>query len=106
MHYREDYATALVSVNQSTKPGACCFYNRVFAKRRGTMLISHRNKPKVTAVHQLLVADGAVHITFTQEGNKERALKALAALVKATKHIKPDSLNGGASAVRELRNGR
>ncbi len=51
------------------------------------------------------IAAGAVHITFIQKGDRARALKALDALVKATKRIKPDPLNGGAAAIRELRDG-
>jgi hypothetical protein len=52
------------------------------------------------------MSDGALHITFTQAGDKVRALKALKALTEACKTIKPDPHNGGAAAVRELRDGR
>ncbi len=69
------------------------------------MLLSHWTQPKVTSVRQEVMPDGAVHITFIQKGDRARALKALDALVKATKRIKPDPLNGGAAAIRELRDG-
>jgi hypothetical protein len=67
------------------------------------MLLSHWTKTSTPTRREEIDPGGALHITFSHVGDRQKALKALSAL-RALK-IKPKPGNGGAAAIRELRDG-
>lgn len=93
------------------KPG-CSFYNLHLQLQEKTMMLSHwtkhqdEAKAQTSGVREVQMPDGTVRFMYRQEGDRDRALKALEALKKATKNDKPHPHDGGAAAIRALRDGR
>lgn len=65
------------------------------------MMLSHWVRPTKPVVRETAAPGGTLHLAFFQKGDPQRAQEALRKF-RALK-IKPDPQDGGAAAVRELR---
>lgn len=66
-------------------------------------MLTHRTQPRTSPAVREEVTGGAMHLTFSQKGDRDMAIEAVRKLKAIAAKIKPNPQQGGAAAVRELR---